>query len=318
MQHLIIMTGITAITVGVASLMYVQRLAKRFPLPYLPIYFKYLIVLNVAVLMNLTLHYFLANLLISLDVYRKILLVIGLNIIGFFLLVIQTYLFLLLTRSLIFKVLSTMVRNLAAAFTIAAALAYGFSTALYASTSKAALFIVVHKICITIPFVVSLIASILLFIDAKTLPEKSRIRPLRIFSMVYAGFFVYLLLFWFFPVQVWIFVSAFNLLILNAIPIPLLSRFLRDQGSEFLTKPGVKEKIENFYDRYGLSKREKEIAELLVAGKSNEEIEAVLFISIYTVKKHVSNIFMKLDINSRSQFSHMAMLAALADAKDFN
>jgi DNA-binding CsgD family transcriptional regulator len=41
-----------------------------------------------------------------------------------------------------------------------------------------------------------------------------------------------------------------------------------------------------------------------------------LFISVFTVKKHVSNIFMKLDINSRSQLNHMVMRAALPDLNE--
>lgn len=50
-----------------------------------------------------------------------------------------------------------------------------------------------------------------------------------------------------------------------------------------------------------LTKREYQILELLSKGKSNAEISDNLFISISTVKTHVSNLYNKMDVKSRSQ-----------------
>jgi DNA-binding NarL/FixJ family response regulator len=50
-----------------------------------------------------------------------------------------------------------------------------------------------------------------------------------------------------------------------------------------------------------LTEREKEVLNCLVQGMSNKEIATALFISDKTVKIHVSNIFKKLDVKSRSQ-----------------
>jgi ATP/maltotriose-dependent transcriptional regulator MalT len=50
----------------------------------------------------------------------------------------------------------------------------------------------------------------------------------------------------------------------------------------------------------GLTPREREVLELVVAGRSNREIAAALFISVPTVKRHLTNIFAKLDLPSRS------------------
>ena len=44
--------------------------------------------------------------------------------------------------------------------------------------------------------------------------------------------------------------------------------------------------------------------ELILAGKSNKEIEDKLYISSSTVKNHVYNIYRKLNVKSRSQLSH--------------
>ena len=50
-----------------------------------------------------------------------------------------------------------------------------------------------------------------------------------------------------------------------------------------------------------LSLRELEVLKLIEAGNSNQDIAGQLFISVPTVKRHISNIFAKLGVNSRTQ-----------------
>ena len=50
-----------------------------------------------------------------------------------------------------------------------------------------------------------------------------------------------------------------------------------------------------------LSEREIEVLELVVSGISNADIAARLFLSINTVKKHITNIFNKLGVKNRLQ-----------------
>ena len=50
----------------------------------------------------------------------------------------------------------------------------------------------------------------------------------------------------------------------------------------------------------GLTAREVEVLRLVAAGKTNRAIAADLFLSEKTVARHVSNIFTKLGLSSRS------------------
>jgi ATP/maltotriose-dependent transcriptional regulator MalT len=50
-----------------------------------------------------------------------------------------------------------------------------------------------------------------------------------------------------------------------------------------------------------LSARELEVLRLIAAGHSNEEIAAKLIISVKTAKRHISNIYGKLGVKSRTQ-----------------
>jgi two-component system, NarL family, response regulator LiaR len=51
----------------------------------------------------------------------------------------------------------------------------------------------------------------------------------------------------------------------------------------------------------GLTQREVEVLQYIAEGKSNQEIAAAMFVSLNTVKTHISNLFSKLDVQRRTQ-----------------
>ena len=69
----------------------------------------------------------------------------------------------------------------------------------------------------------------------------------------------------------------------------------------------VSEKIQNqdYDNQYflyeELTNREREVLDLIAQGKSNQEIAEILFITLKTVKTHVSNILAKLGVEDRTQ-----------------
>ncbi len=62
----------------------------------------------------------------------------------------------------------------------------------------------------------------------------------------------------------------------------------------------------------GLSPRESDVVRLIANGRSNAEIAAELFLSVATVKAHITHILTKLDLTNRTQIALLAHDAGLA------
>lgn len=60
-----------------------------------------------------------------------------------------------------------------------------------------------------------------------------------------------------------------------------------------------------------ISAREREVLKLISDGKTNPEIAQILYLSPFTVKSHIKNIFKKLNTTSRSQAVALALARGL-------
>jgi NarL family two-component system response regulator LiaR len=62
----------------------------------------------------------------------------------------------------------------------------------------------------------------------------------------------------------------------------------------------------------GLTQREREVLQMMAAGKTNQEIADALYVSLGTVKVHVTHVLAKLDVKSRAaatDYAHRHNLA---------
>lgn len=88
---------------------------------------------------------------------------------------------------------------------------------------------------------------------------------------------------------------------------PVLKEAIRPENQDRLVAD--KEAAPAIYSP--LTVKEKEVLALLVRGYSNEEISTALNITVGTVKSHLSNLFGKLDVNSRSKVVAKALSIGL-------
>ncbi|PCJ82754.1 MAG: hypothetical protein COA49_00440 [Bacteroidetes bacterium] len=72
----------------------------------------------------------------------------------------------------------------------------------------------------------------------------------------------------------------------------------------FAERPNMEKKAWLF-ETYQITKREKEIINVIIQGKTNQQIADELFISLQTVKDHTHRIYTKIGINSRLKLVQM-------------
>lgn len=82
----------------------------------------------------------------------------------------------------------------------------------------------------------------------------------------------------------------------------VFSRSLYLAGGEAFTRQPSVEDIE----AVGLTRREREILQLVSEGNTNGQVAKVLWVTEQTVKFHLANIFRKLDVTNRTQASRWA------------
>ena len=110
---------------------------------------------------------------------------------------------------------------------------------------------------------------------------------------------------WRIPEHIAPFGAFVALLYMNLVPL-LWYRFTFAPYAESLIKViDDPSRLQRLAEDHGLSKREEEIMQLLVDGKSNKEIQESLFISYHTVKNHIYNLYQKLGVKSRYALLHL-------------
>lgn len=97
--------------------------------------------------------------------------------------------------------------------------------------------------------------------------------------------------------MIYLTLSSFNLLAAwwGVRYAPIISKF---EDFDFNVKSL---KLDDFENRYNITKREMEVINLICLGKTNKEIASELFISVDTVKDHNYKIFQKTGVKNRTQ-----------------
>lgn len=108
--------------------------------------------------------------------------------------------------------------------------------------------------------------------------------------------------------------SCLGLLLLNLAPVIWLKKSFLPNYMCFFEKENTGY-LESFFTHHGISKRERDIIDLVIRGKSNREIEDLLYISYNTVKNHIYNLYKKLGVQSRGQMILLVVEARMKQEK---
>jgi DNA-binding CsgD family transcriptional regulator len=151
-----------------------------------------------------------------------------------------------------------------------------------------------------------LIAMALLVLKARELREKEKRIAVRGFGIIYLlGFAVYLLFalrlvpLHYYPL------CYFTYLFFNLPPLLWLRAFLRKQPLPPPASAGQKICWEQVQTEFALSPRDKEIIALVLAGKSNRQIEDELYLSAHTIKNYIYKLYRKLGVKNRVQLANL-------------
>lgn len=92
---------------------------------------------------------------------------------------------------------------------------------------------------------------------------------------------------------------------MNLVPLLLLRPLLEYREASELVVRDEAEALKTLSARHGISPRESEIVQLLLAGSTNAEIGEVLCISSSTVKNHVYNVYRKTGVRNRIELANL-------------
>jgi DNA-binding CsgD family transcriptional regulator len=176
----------------------------------------------------------------------------------------------------------------------------------YMNTGSNTWILTMYRGVVIVAMIVILTANISLLMSRKIKNNNNKLKSLRIFGWL--NLVAYFVFFGSSPLQesLGLYVSASALLFLNFIPIIWLKKyFMRDYTK--LTTVESLQFLDVVLHNHQISNREREIIELILRGKSNKEIEDVLFISYNTVKNHIYNLYQKLGVKSRGQLINFVL-----------
>ncbi len=301
MEHVRISYYFLALLVGVAVIVYAALMARAYRLPFLRPFVWFLGFNNALALVNLTSAYACANLLGFCALGRYT--VLG-GILGPVARLSQAG----IAFALFAVARGFSGRRLSRTFNrwsgIAAALlaASYIVTALASRTSALWLWTARGQVAASLLFVLAMLGILLaLGLGARKIANPQERRAVRIFGYSYFAIYAMFILTFRLPEAVQFFPNAIALLAINVFP---LIWFRKPFAEAYATAPASaddRESLARFCRTRGLTEREGAILELILRGKSNAEIEKALFISIHTVKNHITNIYQKLGVRSRWQ-----------------
>ncbi len=303
---------IFSLMAGVVTIFLSNRLMRKYPLSYLSSYFYFLIFMLVfgaySIIGSQVTSYLLTDHGIDPETVKtasSILIAMGIPF-----LILGLFMFLRVSRELVQSQLSKVFSLLY--FVISLLLfsayiyfnSYGGSIGSISFRPERGELIIIFSILL---FLVFTYALLFLFIKAQKVIDVNQRKALRRFSWLYVLIMFLTLI----SINLSHLHDVFGLFFIlgymgfHILPVMLLHFHLQKHFVESVDEPGFEEKMVLFSEKFGISKREIEVIELICKGMTNQEISNSLFISVQTVKDHIHRIFQKTGVKNRVQLTNL-------------
>lgn len=303
MKHAIILLYSVIVIMGVWAAFYMHSVYKNYKMAFLRDFFLYIIFINLDVLLYQIFEYLYMNILgrdlsnlhpyLS-AIFYLVALIIQIGI---------TWTFIRVIIGLQGKSVSLRIKQMFNAAVAFIGIVYAVGVTLFVQTTSSKWLdnTLVYSLYISWGIIYGAVLILILRKHPKQEPGKrNAIRAFgTLYIVYYAAFFISHILP--FPINMYMRwgIQFFS----NLIPLFWIRQyFLKHFVTLSYTQRYVD--LDKFTKEFHVSKREWEIIELILQGKSNKEIEDVLFISFNTVKNHIYNLYQKLGVNSRGQLVH--------------
>jgi DNA-binding CsgD family transcriptional regulator/uncharacterized membrane protein len=140
-----------------------------------------------------------------------------------------------------------------------------------------------------------------LWLSSRKIERTAERKAVRAFAVAYFTIYAMFVFTFSLPDAVQFFPNALALLAINVVPFIWFKRFFAEAYAAPAASTDDRAAFESFCRTRGLTRREAEVISLILRGRSNTQIERALFISVHTVKNHITNIHQKLGVRSRWQ-----------------
>ena len=144
------------------------------------------------------------------------------------------------------------------------------------------------------------------FIFSNYLKDKYKVRFIKFFAFVNLSLYILSVILLMLGENDLTFIAGYTMVYFfkDIIPLLLLGKYL-SKNYVHPTNIVSENTKESFVERFGISKRETEIIDEIIQGRTNKEISERLFISLQTVKDHIHNIFLKTEVKNRVQLTNL-------------
>jgi len=307
---LLILTIICSVLFGFLALSISFALQRKYELNYVKSYFYHQILIFLfgfyGLLGTIITHYFLIDVEINSNILKY--LPSFLPFIGIPFMIAAWYLFIKISFEIIEKKISLRFTLLFFVVLLLVFLIFGFLLPYveYFTVEQSQINTHVLLIFILIELLTLVLVFYNYFVLGQKLKEKHKIKFIRVFATVNLVLYVFSMLLLVLGEMHIEFISSYTIIYFSKdiIPLFLLKKYLK---ANYVHPVNLIEETrkDSFIQKYSISKRESEIVEEIVMGKTNKEISERLFISLQTVKDHVHNIYLKTEVKNRVQLTNL-------------